>query len=104
MSNKSSHLLKPTRPRSTVPFLGIPSVSKWRAFRKKHGKWPTTVEPEALSREDRIDWKVQNGLTQEEAEQEEETEEEIDRKNGAKKESIRVDRDTREDFDIGSYA
>ena len=78
---------------------GVAPIAIWRAFRKRKGKWPSTTDPNALSREDRIDWKILNGLTEEEAIKEEEEMEE-ERKNGGAEFGLH-ETDTRYDLEIG---
>ena len=84
-----------------TPVAGILPIGRWRAYRKTHGKWPATVDTEILSREERIEWKIQNGVSAEDAEEEEK---EIARE---KKEKVDgegdVDRDTRDGLDIGKF-
>jgi len=59
---------------------GVAPVSKWRAYRKRRGKWPSTVDPNGLSREERKEWKVHNGLSEEQAEEEEEENDSVRKK------------------------
>ena len=60
------------------------------------------MDPDALTREERIDWKVKNGQSEEDAEEEERQMEE-ERMNEGKGAVAPVERDAREDMEIGTF-
>jgi len=59
---------------------GVPSLSTWRYFRKKNGKWPKNVDSAMLTSEERKDYRMKTqGLTEEELEDVEQEQEEMKR-------------------------
>lgn len=65
---------------------GTPPVAFWRALREKRGKWPKSIDPSHMTKEERKDWAKQN----EQEEEEDEVEEEEEKKT--------VDADTQENL------